>query len=105
MMAEGGTIRKTQDKFSMDKLTRNITPSISVANPSNSFGLHPQQIKDNDYVSESLKEKIVNGKDVNMVLFLMKSFEKVHDATIDGCQTPCDCLYYKLTYEPVAEVS
>ena len=57
--------------------TRNITRSISVAKPSNLFGLHPEQIKDNDYVSKFLKEKIVNGKGV--VLLLMKSFKKVHD--------------------------
>ena len=65
--------RKTLDNFSAG----NTTQSISASNIS--YGLHPEQIKDNDYVSESLREKIVNGKYVNMVLLLIPEFEQTKD--------------------------
>ena len=85
--------RKTLDKFSMDLSTGNNTSYISVEslntssnnnnnnnnNCNSTFGLHPEQIKDNDYVSESLREKIVNGKYVNMVLLLIPEFEQHKD--------------------------
>ena len=60
--------RKTLDQFSANRSTGNDSPCISVDSINTSFGLHPEQIKHVDYVSESLKEKIVSGKYVNLVL-------------------------------------
>ena len=67
--------RKTLDNFSTDRSTGNDT-RISVDSPTCTYGLHPEQINDNDYVSDSLREKIVNGKYVNMVLLLIPEFEQ-----------------------------
>ena len=53
--------RKTVNQFSASRSTGNDNQCFSVDN-NNSFGLHPEQIKHTDFVSESLKEKIVSGK-------------------------------------------
>ena len=67
--------RKTLDKFFTVRSTGNDT-HISVDSPNCSYRLHPEQNKDNDIVSDSLREKIVNGKYTNMVLPLIPEFEQ-----------------------------
>ena len=70
--------RKTLDQFSANRSTGNDNQCFSVDN-NNSFGLHPEQIKHTDFVSESLKEKIVSGKYVNMVLLLIPEYEQMKE--------------------------
>ena len=44
-----------------------------------SFGLHHEQIKHTDYVSESIKEKIGSGEYVNMVYLLIPEYEQMKE--------------------------
>ena len=69
--------QKTLDLFSPKRSTGNNSPCISVVSINTSFGLHPEQIKHADYVSESLKEKIASGKYVNLVLLLIPGYEQM----------------------------
>ena len=69
--------RQTLEQYSKDRSPGNDT--LSIDNTSNSFGLHPELIKTIDYVSESLREKIVSGKYVNLVLLLIPEFEQTNE--------------------------
>ena len=67
--------KKTLDQFSAD---RNSDKEIvsSTSNTNSSYGIHPEFLKNVDYVSESVREKIVGGKYVNLTTLLIPESEK-----------------------------
>ena len=67
--------RKTLEQFSVNRLSGNeILPSNS--STSSSYGIHPEQLKNVDYVSESVRDKIISGKYVNLATLLIPEFEQ-----------------------------
>ena len=63
--------KKTLEQFSAQR-----SSGIDISSPTSSYGIHPELLKNTDYVSESVKEKIVSGKYVNMATLLIPEFEQ-----------------------------
>lgn len=64
---------KTLEQFSTERSSGNdILPSTN----NSSYGIHPELIKNIDYVSESVKTKIESGKYVNLATLLIPEFEQ-----------------------------
>ena len=62
--------KKTLEQFSVNRLSSNkILPSNSSTN--SSYGIHPEQLKNVDYVSECVRDKIISGKYVNFATLLI----------------------------------
>ena len=73
MKAERG-----KNQISANSSTGNDNQYLNVDN-NNSFGLHPEHIKQTDYASESLKEKIGSGEYVNMIHLLIPEYEQMKE--------------------------
>ena len=63
--------KKTLEQFSASR----TSSGTEISSSSSSYGIHPELLKNTDYVSDSLKDKIVNGKYVNMASLLIPEFE------------------------------
>ena len=65
--------RKTLEQYSAE---RSFSAGIDISSTTSPYGIHPELLKNTDYVSESVKEKIVSGKYVNLATLLIPEFEQ-----------------------------
>ena len=80
--------RKTLEQFSVNRLSGNeILPSNRSTN--SSYGIQSEQLKNVDNVSESVRDKIISGKYVNLATLLISEFvqtekkDKYRDARLN----------------------
>ena len=64
--------RRTLDQFSVDRNPGNNSVINSTA--SEYFGIHPEQIRNIDFVSETVKDKILSGKYVSLATLLIPEY-------------------------------
>ena len=86
-------------QFSANSSTSKDNQYLNVDNKI-SFGLHHEQIKHTDYVSESLKEKIGSGEYVSMVHLLIPEYEQMKKKT----DHYCGAIEYRVVYGCIWEV-
>ena len=67
--------KKRQEQFSVNRLSGyEFFPSSS--STSSSYGIRPEQLKNVDYMSESVRDKIISGKYVSLATLLIPEFEQ-----------------------------
>ena len=66
---------------------------------------HPTRIKNITFVPPTCRCFVCNMEKIGLTASEEMSFENVDGRTTDGRRTPDACIYYKLTYEPSAQVS
>ena len=71
--------KKTFDKCNSLNTNGMQASGMVNANSNSTYGIHPESLKNIDYVTESIREKIQSGKYVNLACLLIQEYELVSE--------------------------
>ena len=71
--------QKTLEQYTTSGSSDMQGNDINIANSTNTYDIHPESMKNIDYVTESTREKIQSGKYVNLACLLIPEYEHVSD--------------------------
>ena len=74
-----GVCQKTLDKYNSLNTNGMQASDMVNANSNSTYGIHPESLKNIDYVTESIREKIQSEKYVNLACLLIPEYELVSE--------------------------